>query len=226
MMDNSNNQKLARHFEFSKGLIKENDVYSKQSLYKLANCYLWMNKFIEAKEYYTQSAIAMFILPKSWKDTGQTDWLVNVCVLAGRSDLYSRVVKELVLCKSIDIGTYPIFYYSMCVMDFLGVQKNGPMWIAKLLEKTKIKETFYMGEAFQAILDKNETNLNLALTNLLIKHQGRAKHGDLRETAEGLICIPAMTIGYIGLLNNMHITVESEYFSGRYLEFLLKSSKQ
>lgn len=222
-MDKLKNEKLARHFEFSKGLISKNSVYSKQSLYKLANCYLRMDKFDDAKHYYTQSLIAMFIPPKSWIDTGQTDWLVNVCVLAGRSDLYSRVVEELDLCKSTVIGTYPIFYYSMCVMDFLGEHKNGPLWIAKLLEKPKIKETFYMGEAFQAILDKNETNLNLALTNLLVKHQGRVRHGDLRETAEGLICMSAMTIGYIGLINNMHLTVDSEYFSCRYLEYLLKS---
>ena len=222
-MDISKNEKFARHFEFSKELINKNSVYSKQSLYKLANCYLRMDKFIEAKDYYTQSTMAMFILPKSWIDTGQTDWLVNVCVLAGRRDLYSRVVEELDLCKSTAIGTYPVFYYSMCVMDFLGDQKNGPMWIAKLIEKPKIKEAVYMGEAFQAILDRNEINLNLALTNLLVKHQGKAKHGELRETAEGLICMTAMTLGYIGLINNLHLTVDSEYFSCRYLEFLLKN---
>lgn len=223
-MDISKNEKIARHFEFSKELINKNSVYSKQSLYKLANCYLRMDKFIDAKKYYTQSIKAMFILPKSWIDTGQTDWLVDICVLAGTRDLYSQVFEELGLCKSTAIGTYPVFYYSMCVMDFLGDQKNGPMWIEKLIEKPKIKEAVYMGEAFQAILDKNEINLNLALTNLLVKHQGRVRHGDLRETAEGLICMSAMTIGYIGLINNMHLTVNSEYFSSRYLEYLLKSS--
>ncbi len=223
-MDISKNEKFARHFEFSKELINKNSVYSKQSLYKLANCYLRMDNFIDAKKYYTQSIKAMFILPKSWIDTGQTDWLVDICVMAGRSDLYSQVVDELELCKSTAISTYPIFFYAMCTMDFLGGQKNGPIWIAKLLEKPKNKEIVYMGEAFQAILDKNELNLNLALTNLLVKHQGRAKHGELRETAEGLICMSAMTIGYIGLINNMHLTVDSEYFSSRYLEYLLKSS--
>ncbi len=223
-MDKSKNEKLARYFEFSKGFVSKNSIYSKQSLYKLANCYLRMDEFDDAKHYYAQSIMAMFKLPKSWEDTGQTDWLVDICVMAGRSDLHSQVVDELELCKSTAIGTYPIYYYAMCVMDFLGDQKNGQIWIAKLLEKPKIKESYYMGEAFQAILDKNEINLHLALSNLLGIHQGKARHGGLRETAEGLICLSAMTLGYIGLINKMRVTVESEYFSVRYLEYLLKNS--
>jgi hypothetical protein len=93
--------------------------------------------------------------------------------------------------------------------------------IKALLKKPKWKLTYAAGQVLQSIVDENSLALNTTLLSLLKAHEGSAKHGELRETAEGLICMQAMALAYAALKRNLKIEIENEYFSKSYLDFLL-----
>jgi hypothetical protein len=49
-----------------------------------------------------------------------------------------------------------------------------------------------------------------------------AKHGDLRWTAEGLLCMPAMSLAYVARKRDLKVEIENDYLSIGYLEYLLQ----
>jgi hypothetical protein len=53
-----------------------------------------------------------------------------------------------------------------------------------------------------------------------------AKFGGLRETPEGFLCLPAMSLSKMALERDLLISVESEYLSKGYLDYLLQQQNQ
>lgn len=72
----------------------------------------------------------------------------------------------------------------------------------------------------QAITKQAQTVLDSALGVVLQAHRGMAKFGALRETPEGYLCLPAMALAKLALDRGMAVSVENEYLSKGYLEFL------
>lgn len=52
-----------------------------------------------------------------------------------------------------------------------------------------------------------------------------AKFGGLRETAEGFLCLPAMSLAKVALARKMAVDAHSEYLSSGYLDYLLRSDR-
>lgn len=198
-------------------------VFGDEEAFLLGNCYIQLGDFSEAQRHYERSIINMFGIRPAWKGAGQVDWLVDTCVLSGREDLRTKVLYELELHKKIPSqGDSAIAMYTYGLMELL--LPSGwdiSISIKELLRRPKWKLTYAAGQVLQSIIDGNSLALNSTLSGLLKAHEGRAKHGELRETAEGLICMQAMALAYAALKRNMNVEIENEYFSRGYLDFLL-----
>lgn len=198
-------------------------ILGDEGAFRLGNCYVQLGDFLEAQRQYERSIVNMFGTRPFWKIAGQVDLLVDTCVLSGREDLLGDVLKELELYKKIpNKGNSALAMFAYGLTELLvpsGWDLSNS--IKGLLKKPKWKITYAAGQVLQSITDGNSLGLNSTLPELLKAHEGSAKHGELRETAEGLICMQAMALAYAALKRKLKIEIENEYFSKGYLEFLL-----
>jgi hypothetical protein len=198
-----------------------------QRKFYLAVCQVQLRDYAEAQQLFEKSCNAMFGARPLWKDSGQPHWLVDICVLSGRTDLYPKVLRELDAYKTIPLGRSLVALYAYALMELLlPSEGNITQWIQDLLVKPKVKDTFAMGQALQAIVDRDQSALNDALTSLLKAHEGMAKHGGLRESAEGLLCMPAMSLAYAALKRNLKVEMENDYLVIGYLGYLLDRERK
>jgi hypothetical protein len=217
-----------------KEYLKENDKAPKvleQDYFKLAICEVILGNFPQAKELFGESIVAMFGANPFWLASSQPNWLVDIVILSGRSDLYSSVAEELMKYKmsskrSHPVGDSPLAHYCYCAMEILSPNSgNITAWINVLTKRPKFKDLYAAGLAFQAIQNRDKLAFNKALQLLLIAHEGIAKHGELRLTPEGWLCLPAMTISYLGYRNGLNAEIENDYLSREYLYFLINMNQ-
>ncbi len=194
-----------------------------QSAFFLALCHVQLGNYAEARRLFDESILAMlrFGMRALWALSAQPHWLVDVYVLSGRMDLYSNVIRELEQYKLGKLGGSYVALYSYALMELLSpTGQNFSTWVKGLLEKPKIKDGYAIGLSIQAILSYEESALHNSLSALLEVHEGQATHGGLRETAEGLLCMPAMSLAYVALERNMQVVIENDYLSLGYLNYL------
>jgi len=168
----------------------------------------------------------MFSIRTFWRVSAQPHWLVDVCLMSGRNNCFGDVWRELDLFKAGPTGDNYLALYSYAVMELLlpsgwEIDKS----IQGLLSKPKIKDGCAMGHALESIVKNDQTNFTTSMLSLLKAHEGMAKHGGLRETAEGFLCMPAMSLAYVASKRNLKVEFENDYLSIGYLEFLLNSDK-
>lgn len=188
--------------------------------YKLAICQAQLGNYPEAQKLFEQSCIGM-LQTKWWTNISQPNLLVDICILSGRTDAYPAILLELELYKQDDRGNSLVALYSYATMELLtSPHKNIEGWIKGLLKDAKIKYTFAMGQVFEAIVAQDQTAFDVGLANLLKAHEGMAKRGSLRETATGLLCMPAMSLAYVALKYDLKVEIVNDYFSQGYLEYL------
>jgi hypothetical protein len=218
-----------------KKIIHYLDIYSNEpplagiedGVFLPAICHLQLGNYSEAKGLFEKSISAMFKPVTIWKGSGHCDFLVDICLLSGRNDLYSDVQRELDIFRHEHIMINQkweslYFVYADSVMELLLFSNmNILQRIQVLLKKPKFKNMYTIGLTLQAIIDKNQIDFNRALENMLQVHEGQAKHGDLRWTAEGLVCLSAMTLSYIAIKHGLKIEVKNDYLSTDYLQFLM-----
>jgi tetratricopeptide (TPR) repeat protein len=201
-----------------------NDPHSlhEQASFFIGICYIYLEEYNEAQRQFERAINTMFGSRKFWEETAQPDMLVEACVLSGRSDLYPAVGKELELYKQIPSkGDSPIAYYAYGFFEYLfPIGWDINKLIEGLLKKPKWKLTYAIGQVFQSLEENDSLGLENSIVNLLAVHKGRAKYGELRETAEGLICLPAMSLAYVARKRNMIIEIENEYLPLSYLDYV------
>jgi hypothetical protein len=191
-----------------------------------AICYVQLGNFAKARRLFEISFTAMFSPPLFWRDSGQPHWLVDVCVLSGRKNRYADVIDELEAYKlnppgspSAAISYAALYAYS--VIELLapsGTDIGG--LIEGLLKRPKSEDGYGMGQTLRAIIRNDQPALDEGLGNLLKAHEGMAKRGGMRKTAEGFLCLPAMTLAYMALQRNLKVELENDYLSLGYLQFL------
>ena len=123
----------------------------------LAICYVQLGNYPEAQFQFERSVIAMFNPPQLWKITSQPNWLTDICVLSGRTDLFPQVLKELDLYKQIPSkGDSPGAMYPYGLMELLlpsgwDISKS----IEVLLQRPKYKDLYAIGETLTLFLRKH-----------------------------------------------------------------------
>jgi len=221
-----NREKFERLFTYFQNRLESAEKFVELSGFLLAICYVKLGDFTNAQQLFEKSCLAMFRPPKMWKISAQVSRLVDVWILSTRQSLYPTVLEELENYRK-DMpknnANSLLAQYSYGLVELLyPTGFNIPLWIQNLTVKPSIKDMFAIGQVFQAILDRDAIGLNSATENLLLSHQGKAKHGILRETPEGFICMSAMSLAYVAHKYDMKVIVTSEYFSPGYLNFMIE----
>ena len=213
----NNDEKLDYLFPLYLEDLKKKTAYYKELAFNLGNCFLRKNDFTKATKYYQMSIQACFSNNQLWRASGQANWIVDILILSKQLHLLDKVIRELEKFSKVgEQSEWPVTHYAFCITDMLNGNSRSEYWIDKLLERKKVKEILFEGEALLAIKNQNESGFNMALLDLLKVHNGQAKQGGLRWTAEGLICMPAMSMIYIAQQHGIKTVVASEYIVPEY----------
>lgn len=201
-----------------------------QDYFRLGICEVILGNYSSAQSLFIESIEIMFGTNPFWLASSQPNWLVDIAILSGRSDLYSSIVNELNLyrkqsTKTQSTGSSPLAHYSYSVMEILS-PSDGKIdeWIKDLLKRPKYKDLYASGFVLQAILDQEQNTFLDSMRLLLKAHEGLAKYGELRWIPEGWLCLPAMSLSFLGKKYGFQEEIENDYLSVGYLEYLL--SKQ
>lgn len=199
-----------------------------QAYFNLAICEVMLGNYSEAHRLFSESLAVMFGPNPFWLASSQPNWLVDIFILSGRFDLYPSVLEgfnrlRLKSTKIQPVGSSPTAHYCYSVMEILFPSGgNITAWIKDLLKRPKYKDLYAAGLAIQAILDKDQDAFTNSIMLLLKAHEGQAKHGWLRWTPDGWLCLPAMTLSYLAKKNDLKVEIENEYLSLGYLEYLME----
>jgi hypothetical protein len=158
-----------------------------------------------------------------WHETSQPNWLVDAYVMANQPDLYPLVLEEMEAYKLDPRGKSLVAHYAYAMVCLLsGRDQEARAYVPGLLKDHKIKWTFALGKAIESVLRCEQQGFDIAMEELLKAHRGMAKFGGLRETPEGFLCLPGMSLSAIALGRGLALDAESEYLSGGYLDYLLQ----
>lgn len=198
-----------------------------QDYFRLGICEVQLGNYLKAKELFFESVTVMFGSNPFWKKTSQPNWLVDISLLSGRSEIYPSLLEELTIyrttpSKSGPVGTSPIAHYCYSVMEILHPGfGNITEWIKDLKKRPKYKDLYATGFVLQAIIDKDQEAFSQSIQSLLMAHQGLAKHGELRLVPEGWLCLPAMTLSLLAFKKSLKVEFTNDYLSLGYLTYLL-----
>jgi hypothetical protein len=189
----------------------------------VAICLTQLGDYPNAQHFYGL-ALRSSLRDRLWHLSGEINRLVDALVLANQPDFYSQIAKQVETYKLDRRGDSLLALYAYALVRLVsGNDEEANDYVPGLLSKPKIKWTFAMGKIVKAILDRDQTAFDVALDDLLRAHQGRAKFGELRETPEGFLCLPAMSLSKMALERGLEVNAESEYLSKGYLDYLLQS---
>jgi hypothetical protein len=188
-----------------------------------AICLTQLGRYSRARQFYYVALHGFLKDRRGWYGTSQPNWLVDTHILAHRPSLYPKVRDEIEAYKRDYRGDSLMALYSYALVCLVfGDDAEAGNYVNGLLKRPKIKDTFAMGQIIEAISVQDQPAFDTSLDALLQAHRGMAKFGGLRETPEGFLCLPAMSLSRIALEHDMAVNVESEYLSRGYLDYLLR----
>lgn len=219
-----NREKVIRFLTDYQKILRTDDI---QSLFFIAICQVQLGDYAEAQRLFEKSFLDMFKPPKLWYGTNQPNWLVDICFLSNRTDLLPDVQREFGLFKQkFDTGYGLVAHYAFSLVELhLPSGWDIADSIQELLKRPKIKDMHAIGKTLLAIIASDPPALEAALSALLKAHKGMAKFGALRETAEGLLCMPAMSLARTAIERGLPVEIENDYYSNGYLQFLMKQDE-
>ena len=219
-------EKIEKKSNFYKKRIENKENFGELEYFLLAICYVELGDYPVAQQLFEEASSTMLGPIKAWRKASQVNWLVENWILSGNRDLLPDIGKELKAFKmqvNVSVANSPVANYAYGLFELLnptGMDFSTPINI--LTKRPKWKDLVAIGKTFKAILDRDKIAFNMALEELLIVHQGKAKHGILRETAEGFMCMSAMSLAYAAYQYGLKANVKSEYYSEGYLDFLIE----
>lgn len=187
----------------------------------VAICLTQLGKYSNALHFYDLALQGFLKDRRAWYGTGQPNWLVDTFSLAKQPEFYHQVQEEIEAYKLDRRGGSLVALYSYALLRLIaGRDAEADDYVPGLLKKHKVKDTFAMGKTIQAIIARDQPAFDSALDDLLKAHRGMAKFGGLRETPEGFLCLPAMSLSKMALERDLEVNAESEYLSKGYLEYI------
>jgi hypothetical protein len=188
-----------------------------------AICLTQLGEYPDALRFYGQAIHNFLENRQSWHGSSQPNWLVDTLNLANQPNLHLKVLEEVEGYKLDPRGQSLVALYAYALMCLiLGKDEETSKYVVGLGKKPKIRDTFAMGETIKAIIERNQAAFDVALNDLVEAHRRLVKFGGLRETPEGFLCLPAMSLSKIALERGLEINVESEYLSRGYLDYLFQ----
>jgi hypothetical protein len=188
----------------------------------VAVCMTQLRRYPDAMHCYGL-ALQHSLKDRFWHRTSRPNWLVDAYSLANQPDLYPEVLKEVEDYKLDYRGKSLVAVYACAIAHLLSsADQEAKSYVPELLGKPKVKWTFAIGRIIEALVERNQLEFDVALGDLLKAHHGMANLGRLRETPEGFLCLPAMSLSKLALERGMGVHAESEYLSMGYLDYILR----
>jgi hypothetical protein len=191
--------------------------------FKVAFCLTKLERYLEALGSYRLTLQGFLKDRRGWHGTSQPNWLADCYVMANCTDFYSQVRSELDTYERQRprISLWARYAYALIRLAS-GEDGTTKDYVVGLLQKPKFKDMYATGKTIQSLVAHNQSAFDAALAELLKAHDGMTKHGDLRSTPEGYLCLPAMSLCKMAMERGMAINVESEYLSKGYLDYLMQ----
>lgn len=200
----------------------EQPPYNSWKQLMVAICLTQLQRYPHAMRFY-RLATQNSLQDRFWYRTNQPNWLVDAYKLASRPELLPQVQSQVEAFVTDHGGESLVELYACGMIHLLsGRDEEARGYVSGLLKKSKIKDTFAMGQTIAAIIERDQLAFDMALGNLLKAHHGMARFGGLRETPEGFLCLPGMSLSVIALERGLEVGAESEYLSKGYLDYLLQ----
>jgi hypothetical protein len=186
----------------------------------IAICLMKLDDYPAAQHFYGLSVQSAF------RDrlvflSGNINELVDAFILANQPSLSSRVVQEVQGYK-LDPRSHSLLalyaYAVSCLITH--TDEDARDYVRGLLNKPKIRWTFAMGMMLQAIINRDQLDLERALRTLLLAHERQVKFGGLREAPDGFACLSAMSLSQLALQRGLVASADSEFFVQGYLDYL------
>ena len=186
----------------------------------VAICLTKLGRFPDARRSYSTS-LQSALEDRLWHLSGEINRLVETFLLSNESELLPRVLDEVEVYKLDPRGNalLPLHTYGLVCL-LCGKDERANDYVPGLLKKPRIKDTFAMGGTIKSIIERDQAGFDAALGGLLNAHRGKAKFGGLRETPEGYLCLPAMSLARLALERGMQVELASEYLSREYLNYI------
>lgn len=190
----------------------------------VAICHTQIGDYPQALYDYRFALLHFLENRQDWYGTSQPNLFIDTFVMANQPGLYSKVKDEIETYKQDRRGSSLAALYSYALLHLLaGQDKEALNYVPGLLKYPKVKDFSAIGEMIRALGNDNASGFDDALMNLLIAHRGMAKFGSLRETPEGILCLPAMSLSKIALERGLYSSIENGYLSRGYLAYLNSS---
>lgn len=210
-----NNKKANEYLQHFQRMASGGEVYN------IGICYICLNQMPEARAIIEESLNAFIEQPRLWILMERPSLLVDIWILTGREDLYSEVAKQVDSFSDKKGKELPLTGYSYALLELLFPWREDiSKYIDKLLKRPNYKYYYSIGQGLLAISQRNEIAFAQSLQALLKAHDGMAKHGLLRESPEGLLCLPAMSLIYTAWKNNILVNFDNQYISIEYLNYI------
>jgi hypothetical protein len=217
-----NNEKIDNWIKvYKKEFDRFNDDYSALCL---GNCLLHLGEFEIANEWYKKSFERMFRERPSWKGASSPNHFVDIWLLSNKKGHANQVHAELVEFRKIRyVGDSPLadYAFSLWKLSTTNDQIDIQDYNSLLKLENRHKYGYYLGRTLQSISNIDNKQFTESIRGLLKAHEGSAKYGSLRETAEGLICLSAMSLALQAIKRGLEVNIINDYFSMGYLEYLL-----
>jgi tetratricopeptide (TPR) repeat protein len=188
----------------------------------VAICLTKLGDYPNAQRLYTMS-LQRSLEDRLWHLSGEIHRLVDTYVLANQQAFYLQISEQVDAYRLDPRSGSLSSLYAYALIELLsGRYEEAAGYELELLKKPKIKWTFAAGRTIETLIARDQLAFDDALDGLLRAHRGMAKHGGLRETPEGFLCLPAMSLAKMALRRSMKVNSESEYISKGYLDYLLQ----
>lgn len=189
--------------------------------FNIGICHIALGNYPEAKAN-LEGSIKVFIeKPRLWFLMGKPSLLIDVWVLSGRKELYSEVYQQVELFREANRDGVFHMSYAYTILNLLNFSEvKNSKYVDKLLVRPKYAYYHSTGLALKATIEKNRTSFRQSMEVLLKTHDGMTKHGMLRQSPEGFISLPAMSLTYTALRHGMKLDINSEYVPIDYLYYI------
>jgi len=188
-----------------------------------AICLTQLGKYSDAQGSFDAALRGFLENRQDWHGASHPNWLVDSYVLAGQPNLWPRVAEEIEAYKLDSRGRSLVALYAYALACLIS-DKDRELsdHVSGLLRKPKVKDTFAMGKVIGAIVKREQLAFDAALSELLDAHRRIARFGSWRETPEGFLSLPAMSLSKMALERGLTVGIESEYLSKGYLDYLMQ----
>jgi tetratricopeptide (TPR) repeat protein len=188
-------------------------------------CFTKLGNFELAEAWYERSLEASLRTRHLWYQYGTVPDLLDPYMLTRRSDLKDRVIREVKEWQT-EFGSragqrIAVAQYAYAVASLLsGADAEALQYVPLLTSSTRIRWGYAVGWLINAVARRDQAQFEESLEAFLKVHARMARFGVLRETPEGFLCLPAMSLTRLAMDRGMSVDSESEYLSLDYLAYL------